>query len=31
MSINPWDIFGVVVALTLLAIVLWYHPKPRKF
>ena len=31
MPINPWDIVGILVALTLLAIVLWYHPKPRKF
>jgi hypothetical protein len=30
MAINPWDIFGVAVALMLLGIVLWYHPKPRK-
>jgi hypothetical protein len=31
MAINPWDIFGVAVALMLLGIVLFYHPKPRKF
>jgi len=31
MPINLWDMFGLVVAFALLAIVLWYHPKPRKF
>ena len=31
MPIHLWDMLGLVVAFALLAIVLWYHPKPRTF
>jgi hypothetical protein len=30
MPTNPWDIFGIALALILLGIVLFYRPKPKK-